>query len=137
MGTLTGIKGVVIHLLVVLSAFVLMAAAYGKGGITSRPNPIAVIPGLTGQDADFTCHMAIVQWRDAVIYTRKDGLDVTKLDELTADTLSFGCIVESDKTIGIIHSFVEGKPADFLVIPKSWATKIVPLAPQAEEPTKP
>lgn len=75
-------------------------------------------------EAQPSCQLAVVEWKDAVAYTRVPLIDP---DEMTANVISIGCIVQTEKTILIVTSLTDGKPDIFLVIPKGWVTKITNL----------
>lgn len=71
------------------------------------------------------CDAAMVIWKDASIHVKTGGLDVDKIEELVPVILSYGCISQTADYVIIIHSFVNGKPDDFLIVPKSWTNKII------------
>jgi len=73
------------------------------------------------------CNYGILTWSDAYIKVKSGGIDVLKIDSTLPTVISFGCLSQTEKTVLVVHSFVDGQPDDYLVVPKQWVMKIVPL----------
>jgi hypothetical protein len=41
--------------------------------------------------------------------------------------VSYGCTAQTANAVLIIHSFVNGQPDDYLVVPKGWIKEIIQL----------
>ena len=70
------------------------------------------------------CDMGAVLWVDACIWVKAKDVEVSEIDANMPEILSIGCISQTEKTVVVIHSFVGGKPDDFLGIPKGWIKEI-------------
>lgn len=83
------------------------------------------------------CKFAVVNWKDAVVYTRAPLAD--DIDSMTAEVKTLGCVKQTEKTVLIIQSVTEGKPDVFMVVPKDWVISIqyLKMAEPAEETEKP
>ncbi len=84
-----------------------------------------------------SCDLGRIVWKDAFIATRSGGLDPTKIEEMAPEVISYGCMSQSENSVLVIHSFVNGKPDDFLVVPKGWITGVTKLAPRQDAPVTP
>ena len=109
--------------------------------LQSQPTKLPNISGLDfGVPSVYTekCDMAIVNWVDASIHVKTGGIDLAKANEPEPYVSSFGCTAQTEDFIYVIHSFVDGKPDDYLKIPKAWTMDIKRLSLSEESvPEKP
>jgi hypothetical protein len=82
-----------------------------------------------GQEKEQDYRPGIVEWNDAVAYTRTD---LTDPDAMLADVFTIGFIKVNEKTILIIHNVSDGTPDRYTIIPKCWIVKIVWLKEDKE-----
>jgi hypothetical protein len=78
---------------------------------------------------EVTYKTGIVQWNDAVAYTR---VEMKNPDEMLADVYTIGFIKISEKTVMVIHNVSDGTPDRYTVIPRCWIKKIVWLKEDTE-----
>lgn len=79
------------------------------------------------------CDMGKLTWRDAYIRTKAGGIDPLNIDSTLPVVVSYGCIAQTEKAVLIIHSFVNGQPDDFLVVPKGWVDELILLKDKGGE----
>jgi hypothetical protein len=78
-----------------------------------------------------SCTPARVRWLDASLQTRATSVstDITAadIDASIPEFSSWGCVNKTLLAVVVIHSFVDGAPDDYLIVPKSWVVEITPL----------
>ena len=84
----------------------------------------AILPASTLAE-ERQCRLAIVEWQDAVFSDRTGQFNP---DDMLAPSVAFGCVLVTEKTVSIVHSFQNGHPDGVLVVPFSWIVKITPLS---------
>lgn len=90
---------------------------------------VVIIHGKEETMRNKSCRLAMVEWQDAVIYAKAS--EVFSLDKpLTSPSISIGCLLERKNDLIVIHGFQNGKPDDFIVLPRGWVMKITYLKPK-------
>lgn len=115
----------------VIAGIIIVLSIVGLWAVAALPTTVNDLP----QAALSKCDMGKITWRDAYIKTKAGGLDPHNIDSTLPIVISYGCIAQTEKAVLIIHSFVNGQPDDFLVVPKGWVDELIMLKDKGEEPS--
>lgn len=82
-----------------------------------------------------TCSLAVVNWLDATLHTsRGEAIDLSDTKLLLTKQVSFGCTMEKEGVVIVIHNFVgDTKPTEYTAIPKGWVTDVTYLTKEVTD----